>query len=431
MKRIISLAFIAILCISLFATTASAASAGASLTGPGVIRAGDAITLSFNLSGSSLFGASGTLSYNSSQLTLIGISQKIGAPWAVEFNGNNFVAYDNNLTTPISSNVTLFTATFQVNASVAVGTKINVSFTDVAASDGNADIHLGTVTYSATVAAPLSTDNALKSLTVSNATISPAFNTNTTSYTAEVPFSVSKLEIQAVANDSKAKVTVNSPNLTPNGTTNVTITVKAENGSTRTYTIAVKRAQDPNYVASSNNDLSGITVDGFLLSPVFSSGNTQYVIWLPYETESVVVNGTAVDSKASVRVEGGTGLKAGQDNEIKVICTAENGTEKVYTVIAKRAAAHDGNVEPTIPPTEPTDPPTEPTTPSEPATEPSEEPTTEPTEPSVAPTEPQQSNEQGSENGGIQLWIVLIIGIATLAIGFAGGFFGRGFVKKK
>lgn len=424
MKRIISLALIAILCISLFAMTASAASASASLTGPGVIRAGDTITLSFNLSGSGLFGASGTLSYNSSQLTLTGTSQKIGAPWAVEFNGNNFVAYDNNLTNPINSNAALFTVTFKVNAGVAVGTPIQVSYTGVAASDGNADINIGTVTYSATVAPPLSTDNSLKSLTVSNATISPAFNTNTTSYTAEVPFSVSKLEIQAVANDSKAKVTVNSPNLTPNGTTNVTITVKAENGSTRTYTIAVKRAQDPNYVASSNNDLSGITVDGFLLSPVFSGGNTQYVIWLPYETESVVVNGTAADSKASVRVEGGTGLKAGQDNEIKVICTAENGTEKVYTVIAKRAAAHDGSVEPTDPPTEPTDP-------SEPATEPSEEPTTEPTEPSVAPTEPQQSNEQGSGNGGIQLWVVLIVVIAALAIGFAGGFFGKGFVKKK
>lgn len=410
MKRILSLALIAILCISLFAMTASAASASASLTGPGVIRAGDTITLSFNLSGSGLFGASGTLSYNSSQLTLAGTSQKIGAPWAVEFNGNNFVAYDNNLTNPINSNVTLFTVTFKVNAGVAVGTKVNVSYTDVAASDGNADTNVGTVTYSATVAAPLSTDNALKSLTVSNATISPAFNTNTTSYTAEVPFSVSKLEIQAVANDSKATVSVNSPNLTPNGTTNVTITVKAENGSSRTYTIAVKRAQDPNYVASGNNDLSEITVDCFLLSPVFSGSNTQYVIWLPYETESVVVNGTAADSKASVRVEGGTGLKAGQDNEIKVICTAENGTEKVYTVIAKRAAAHDGSVEPT-------DPPTEPTEPSEPSTQPSTDPSTAPsTDPSVAPTAPQEPTQQ-EKSGGIPWWTLLIVGAVCLGLG--------------
>ncbi len=415
MKRIISLVLIAMLCISLFAMSASAVSATASLTGPGVIRAGDTITLSFNLNAKGIFGAEGTLSYNASQLTLVGTTQKIGSPWVVEFNGNIFAAYDNNLTNPINSNVSLFTVTFKVNAGVAVGTPVQVSYNGVVASDGSTEVSIGTVTYSADVAAPLSTDNSLKSMTVSNATISPAFNTNTTSYTAEVPFSVSKLEIQATANDSKASVSVNSPNLTPNGTTNVTVTVKAENGSTRTYTIAVKRAQDPNYVASANNDLSDITVDGFLLSPGFTAGNTSYVIWLPYETESVVVNGTAADSKASVRVEGGSDLKAGQDNEIKVICTAENGTEKVYTVIAKRAAAHDGSVEPT-------DPPTEPTEPSEPATEPSE-PGTEPSEPDTQPTTPAapQNPDTQEKSGGLPWWSLLIGCVACLAIGIAIG----------
>lgn len=413
MKRIISIALIAILCISLFAMTASAASATASLTGPGVVRAGDTLTLTFNLNGKGVFGASGTLSYNSSQLTLTGTKQKIGSPWAVEFNGNNFVAYDNNLTNPINSNAALFTVTFKVNAGVAVGTPIQVSYTGVAASDGNADINVGTVTYSTTVAAPLSTDNSLKSLTVSNATISPAFNTNTTSYTAEVPFSVSKLDIQAVANDSKAAVSVNSPNLTPNGTTNVTITVKAENGSTRTYTIAVKRAQDPNYVASSNNDLSGITVDGFLLSPGFSAGNTQYVIWLPYETESVTLSGTAADSKARVRVEGGSNLKAGQDNEIKVICTAENGTEKVYTVIAKRAAAHDDSLSSTEP------------------TAPSTDPTESNTQSTVPPTEPRTPSEQ-ENSSSISVWTLLIVGIVCLAGGVITGIaIGKKVSRKK
>ena len=400
MKRLISLAAAILLCVTLFAVTASAVSANATLTGPGTVRAGDTITLTLNLNGSGLYSASGALSYNSSQLTLVSTAQKIGNGWAVEFNGNNFVAIDNNLANPIKSNTALFTVTFKVNSSVAVGTKITVSYTDVTATDGNADANVGTVSYSATVAAPASKDNSLKSLSVSNATISPAFNTNTTSYTAEVPFDVSKLNVSAAANDGKAKVSINSPNLKPGGTTNVTVTVTAENGSTKTYTIAVKRAQDPNYVASSNNDLSGITVNGFLLSPVFSADNTSYVIWLPYETDSVSVSGTAADSKAEVAVEGGTGLIAGADNEIKVICTAEDGTQKVYTVIAKRAAAHDGSTEPTDPPTEPT----------EPSTEPDDEPTV------PVPTEPQMPS--GSENnGGIPWWTLLIVGVVCFGLG--------------
>lgn len=196
---------------------------------------------------------------------------------------------------------------------------------------------------------PGSTDNTLKSLTVSNATISPAFSPSVTNYTAEVPFEISKLDLTYQANDPKATVSVNNPTLTVDGTTNVTIKVTSESGSSKTYTITVKRAQDSNYQLSGNNNLSGITVDGFLLSPVFSAENTQYIVWLPYKTESITVRGTAADSKASVEVIGGSDLVAGQDNEIQVICTAENGEQKIYYVIAKRAAAHDGEVTPPQP----------------------------------------------------------------------------------
>lgn len=403
MKKVISILTVLVLCLALMLPmTVSAASASASLTGPGTVRAGDTITLSFNLNGSGIFGASGTLSYDSSQVTLSGTTQKIGSPWAVEFNGNNFVAYDNNLSNPINGNKTLFTVTFKVK-SVAAGTNIKISYTSVKASDGSADANVGTVTYSTTIAAPLATDNNLASLTVSNATISPAFSAGTTSYTANVPFEVSKLNVSATAADGKAKVSVNSPNLTPNGTTKVTVTVTAENGAKKTYTISVKRAQDPNYKASDNNKLSGISVDGFLLSPAFNTDTTQYVVWLPYETTSIKIGGSATDGKASVAVEGGDNLAAGQDNPVKVICTAENGDKKTYTVIVKRAAAHDGSVE---------------ELPDEPSTD-------EPVD-----TQPDTDATPKTE-GGIAWWWLLIVGVGALAIGVVGGYFGNALIKKK
>ncbi len=356
MKKRISVISILILCLLvILPITAFAVSGSATLTGPDTVRAGDTITLTLNLSGKDIYGAEGMLSYDKNVLELKEMKQKVGGDWVVEFNGNNFVAYDNNLSKPISSKTAVLTVSFKVK-NVAVGTNIKVSYNNLVVSDGSNEVGLGTVSYSVKTAAPKSKDNALKSLTVSNATISPKFSAGTTSYTAEVPFSVSKLDIKATANDGKAKVTIDSPNLTPGGTTKVTVTVTAENGDKKVYTISVKRAQDPNYVPSGNNDLSGITVDGFKLSPVFSAENTSYVIWLPYETESVTVSGTPADSRASVRVEGGENLKAGADNEIKVICKAENGTEKVYTVIAKRAASHDAPA-----PTEPSAKPSEPT----------------------------------------------------------------------
>jgi len=398
MKKRISVISILILCLLvILPITAFAVSGSATLTGPDTVRAGDTITLTLNLSGKDIYGAEGVLSYDKNVLELKEMKQKVGGDWVVEFNGNNFVAYDNNLSKPISSKTAVLTVSFKVK-NVAVGTNIKVSYNNLVVSDGSNEVGLGTVSYSVKTAAPKSKDNALKSLTVSNATISPKFSAGTTSYTAEVPFSVSKLDVKATANDGKAKVSIDSPNLTPGGTTKVTVTVTAENGDKKVYTISVKRAQDPNYVPSGNNNLSGITVDGFKLSPVFSVENTSYVIWLPYETENVTVSGTPADSRASVRVEGGENLKAGADNEIKVICKAENGTEKVYTVIAKRAAAHGSTNEPT-----------------------------QPTEPTQTPTQPSQP----TKDGGIPWWTLLIVGVITLGAGFAGGYFGKDLIKKK
>lgn len=403
--------FVLILAMS-FPLTFSAASASASLTGPGTVRAGDTITLSFQLSGNGLFGASGTLSYNSDQVTFSSSSQKIASPWIVEFNGNNFVAYDNNLSNPINGNKTLFTVKFKVK-SVAVGTNIKISYTNVTASDGNADANVGTVSYSVSVAAPLSTNNKLASLSVSNASVSPSFSPDTVKYTASVPFEVSKLNVSATAADGKAKVSVNSPTLTPNGTTNVTVTVTSESGSKKTYTIAVTRAQDPNYQANGNNDLSSISVDGFLLSPVFDANTTQYVVWAPYETESVTISGSAADEKASVEVIGGEALVAGEDNPVKVICTAENGTKKEYTVIVKRAAAHGESQDP-----EPEDPVS-----------------TQTELPSVSDTTDATDSVSVSSNppvktatSGLAWWWLIVVGVAALCVGFAIGFSVR---KKK
>lgn len=411
MKRLIKagMTLALVLCLSLFSVNADAANPSATLTGPGTVRAGDTVTVTFNLSGSGLFGVSGALSYDSSQVTLTGTAQKIGSPWMVEFNGNNFLAYDNNLTNPVNSNTAVFTATFKVK-NVAAGEKINISCTNVTATDGSADTVIGTAACSISVAPPLSTDNTLNSLTVSNATLSPGFSSGTTSYTASVPYEVSKLDLKATANDAKAKVSVNNPTLTPAGATTVSITVTAENGATRTYTISVTRAQDPNYVSSSNNHLSSISVSGFLLSPVFSKETTEYVIWLPYETESVSLSGVAEDSKASVRVEGGNELVAGQDNVVKVICTAEDGAELVYTVIVKRAAAHNA------------EPPTEESTMEEPTTEEptTEEPTTEaPTEESTEAEVPGTTPPSGYR--GIPWWVLIIVALISLALGAGGG----------
>ncbi len=357
MKKIIGVALVLVLCIGLLCMPAMAEEATASLTGPGVVRAGNTITLTFQLGGTNIYGIEGKLSYDTDQLTLIGTKQAIGSGWSVEFNGNKFVAYDDKMAAPIRSATNIFTVTFQVKQ-LDAGTKLKVSVQDVIASDGKADTAVADATYETAITPPLSTNANLGSLTVSNAVLSPAFDPSITTYTTEVPYSVSKLELNAKAADSNASVIVHNPELIPEATTSVTITVKAENGNTKVYTIKVQREKDPNYQPSSNCFLSDLSVTDFRISPLFDKNVTSYILWLPYEVDSVEVNATSEDKKAFVKVEGGDDLVAGADNAITITCMAENGDMKVYTIIAKRAPAHDA---PPTDSTEPTNPiPTEP-----------------------------------------------------------------------
>ena len=100
---------VAVLLVSL--APAAFAAGSASMSGPAVVRAGDTITVSF-VAGGGILGGSGSVSYDTSKLTLKGYTQIIGGSWAVEFSGDNFVFYDNSMASPINGSTTIFTATF-------------------------------------------------------------------------------------------------------------------------------------------------------------------------------------------------------------------------------------------------------------------------------------------------------------------------------
>lgn len=408
MKKSICLGLILLL---LLGTAPAVMAAGnAYMSGPGVVRAGDTITVSFS-AGGGIFGGSGSLSYDSSALALQGCNAAIGGSWAVEFSGNNFVFYDNSMASPIGDAV-IFTATFLVNSSAAEGTNISVSVNNITLSDGQKDMPIGTVSYSTAIAPPLSDNCRLAALTVGNTTITPGFSPDVLAYSASVPFEVSALNISADAEHSGAKVHVENPALAVAATTDVRITVTAENGAARTYVIHVSRPQDPNYVPSSNANLKDLSVEGYVLSPAFSTEQRQFYVWLPYETESVTVKAAVEDQRARVTIGELTELVAGQGNDIPVTVTAEDGTVQVYTVTAVRAPKHEdidsflhGTVVepmPTVPETEATEAPT-----VAPETEPE-------TQPTNTQTEPKEDGESGTQTLSLPVMTAVFIGCALL-----------------
>ena len=82
---------------------------------------------------------------------------------------------------------------------------------------------------------------------------------------------------------------------------------------------------------SKDNNISSLTVSEGTLSPAFSAATTEYNVTVNGSTEKITISAKANDAKATVSGTGEKSLVPGH-NQFTVVCTAENGKQKVYTV---------------------------------------------------------------------------------------------------
>ena len=102
-------------------------------------------------------------------------------------------------------------------------------------------------------------DNAdLSSIKVSNGKLSPSFNKNTTKYKVLVGNTVKSCTITAIAADKGAKVAVTPNTSSLNvGDNTRTITVTAQSGKTKVYTVVITRSKEGDASSDSSNSSEG------------------------------------------------------------------------------------------------------------------------------------------------------------------------------
>lgn len=182
-----------------------------------------------------------------------------------------------------------------------------------------------------------STDATLKSLSLSDGTLAPAFDPATTSYTAHVNNSVASVTINATASDAKAIVTGDDTRSLLVGDNPFTVTVTAENGTPKEYKITITRA-----AASTDATLKELSLSNGTLAPAFDPATTSYTANVGNSVTNVTINATANDPKATVAGNGTKTLAEGVKT-FTVTVTAENGSTASYTVTITRAATTGGN----------------------------------------------------------------------------------------
>jgi len=283
--------------------------------------------------------ATGTTSYTASvsnAVSTITVTPTTNAPTAtVAVNG-----------------VTISSGTASAGIPLTVGS--NTITTTVTAQDG-----ITTNSYSINVTRAASSDATLSSLAISAGTLSPAFASGTTSYTASVSNSISTITVTPTTNDPTATVAVNGVTVGSGtasagipltvGTNTITTTVTAQDGvTTNTYSINVTRAP------SSDATLSSLAMSAGTLSPAFATGTTSYTASVSNAVSSITVTPTANDPTATVVINGvtvssgtasaGIPLTVGS-NTITTTVTAQDGvTTLSYAINVTRAPSSDATL---------------------------------------------------------------------------------------
>jgi alpha-tubulin suppressor-like RCC1 family protein len=219
----------------------------------------------------------------------------------------------------------------------------------VTAEDGTT-----TKTYTVTVNRIAASTNAnLAGLSLSSGTLSPGFAADTTSYSTEIPYSISSITVTPVVAGLNAKVKVNGTTVVSGtassslnmsiGDNTISVAVTAESGATKTYTISVNRLNIYGY-------LSSLTVSQGVL-PFFNKDVTSYSMDVPDSVTAITVTPVASSSVHSLIEVNGSPVASGApsglidlsmgSNTITIIVTGDDGTHSTYSLLINRIGLSD------------------------------------------------------------------------------------------
>ena len=185
----------------------------------------------------------------------------------------------------------------------------------------------------------------LSKLQINQEGLTPNFNKNKTSYAVTVGENVNDLKVTAVAEDSKSKVAISGNTGLKNGDNKVYITVTAQDGTKKVYTITVTKTGDAN---KSNSYLQNLIVENAILSPEFSKEVFEYdcgTVGKSVETLKILAFGE--NENVKIDITGNDTLSEG-DNKIIVKVTSEDGTTtKEYVITVKKDSniVEENNIE--------------------------------------------------------------------------------------
>ncbi len=210
------------------------------------------------------------------------------------------------------------------------------------------------LTKAYTVTVNRGTNPNLQSLVLSAGGLSPAFAPATTEYAVTTGFGTQTTTVTATLADSASTFTVNgapgtsgvpSNNIQLNvGPTIITVVVRAQDATTKTYTVVITRA--------GTSDLANLQVSGATVSPAFDPGRLSgYSASVPFGTSLANIIATAADTTASIVIvnkssNASQSATSGQPSQVplnvgpnlfEIVVTGAGVTPKTYALSISQA----------------------------------------------------------------------------------------------
>lgn len=221
-------------------------------------------------------------------------------------------------------------ATVTGNGEFDLVTGVNTFVIKVVAENGEAR------TYSIIVNKMKSTDNYLKSLSIDEGLLNEEFDKDKLSYTANVPYNITNININAVPNDISSTVEGDGVKSLKTGDNKFDIVVKAEDNTTRTYSLNVNREKNNNAYLTNI-----VASNGFTYEPEFSKNTLSYDMKVSNDISKINISAFTEDKNATVVGGGEISLNTG-NNKIELVVTAEDGiTTKTYILNIDRAKSNN------------------------------------------------------------------------------------------
>lgn len=230
MKKI-KVILISLFCLLVIPKTVFAASGKINVSGTSTVVVGNNVTVTVTLSSSTLIGSwEMSLNYDKNYLQLRSATS--------ESNGIRMAA---STATGVKSKS--YTFTFKTlkkgSTSVSVGGYLAYAYADLSEISLSSNSKKINIITQAELEASYSKNNNLASLGVEGFTLTPEFNANTLEYSVIVPEDTKEVNLTGTVQDKKASITGVGVQQVNQGNNKFLVTVKAENGSEKTYTINV------------------------------------------------------------------------------------------------------------------------------------------------------------------------------------------------